>query len=46
MENDRETFERLLDEMQASVISYGYNKLLEYDMKHAKGARDCTDSIL
>ena len=36
---DRETFERLLDEMQASVLSYGYNTLLEYDMKHARGAR-------
>lgn len=36
---DRETFERLLEEMRAAVISYGYNILLEYDIEHAKKAR-------
>ncbi|MBO5030400.1 MAG: ABC transporter substrate-binding protein [Lachnospiraceae bacterium] len=34
--SDRESFESLLDEMQATVISYGYDTILEYDMTHAK----------
>lgn len=33
---DRERFEELLDEMQATVKSYGYDAILEYDMTHAK----------
>lgn len=33
---DREHFEALLDEMQATVKSYGYDIILEYDMYHAK----------
>jgi len=34
--SNREQFEALLDEMQASVKSYGYDTILEYDMTHAK----------
>lgn len=37
---DREQFERLLDEMQTSVKSYGYDIILEYDMTHAKIMRE------
>lgn len=37
---DREQFERLLDEMQISVKSYGYDTILEYDMTHAKIMRE------
>lgn len=33
---DREHFEALLDEMQATVKSYGYDIILEFDMRHAK----------
>lgn len=33
---DRQSFEALLDEMQATVKSYGYDVILEYDMTHAK----------
>lgn len=33
---DRQRFEELLDEMQATVKSYGYDVILEYDMTHAK----------
>lgn len=33
---DRQRFEELLDEMQATVKSYGYDVILEYDMAHAK----------
>lgn len=33
---DHEQFEALLDEMQATVKSYGYDVILEYDMTHAK----------
>lgn len=33
---DRQRFEALLDEMQATVKSYGYDVILEYDMTHAK----------
>ena len=33
---DREHFEALLDEMQATVKKYGYDVILEYDMLHAK----------
>ncbi len=33
---DREHFEALLDEMQETVKSYGYDVILEYDMIHAK----------
>lgn len=33
---DREHFEALLDEMQETVESYGYDIILEYDMIHAK----------
>lgn len=33
---DRQSFEELLDEMQATVKSYGYDVILEYDMTHAK----------
>ena len=34
--SDRQQFEVLLDEMQATVKSYGYDVILEYDMTHAK----------
>lgn len=34
--SDRESFEQLLDEMQAVVKSYGYDTVLEYDMTNAK----------
>lgn len=34
--SDRQQFEALLDEMQATVKSYGYDVILEYDMRHAK----------
>lgn len=34
--SDRQQFEALLDEMQATVKSYGYDIILEYDMRHAK----------
>ncbi len=33
---DSQRFEELLDEMQATVKSYGYDVILEYDMTHAK----------
>ncbi len=33
---DSQSFEELLDEMQATVKSYGYDVILEYDMTHAK----------
>lgn len=33
---DRQRFEELLDEMQATVKSYGYDVILEYDMTRAK----------
>lgn len=32
----RQEFETLLDEMQATVKSYGYDVILEYDLTHAK----------
>lgn len=41
---DREHFEALLDEMQETVISYGYDVILEYDMIHAK-AKSSVDSF-
>lgn len=34
--SDRAQFESLLDEMQATVKSYGYDTILAYDMTHAK----------
>ena len=34
--SDSQRFEELLDEMQATVKSYGYDVILEYDMTHAK----------
>lgn len=33
---DRQRFEALLNEMQATVKNYGYDVILEYDMIHAK----------
>lgn len=36
---DRQRFEALLDEMQSTVRSYGYDVILEYDMTHAKAKR-------
>lgn len=33
---DRQRFEELLDEMQATVKNYGYDVILEYDMIHAR----------
>lgn len=33
---DRQHFEELLDEMQATVRNYGYDVILEYDLIHAK----------
>lgn len=40
---DRESFENLLDEMQATVKSYGYDTILEYDMTHAKAK--CNNAV-
>lgn len=34
--SDSQRFEELLDEMQATVKSYGYDVILEYDMTHAR----------
>lgn len=36
---DRQRFEALLNEMQATVKNYGYDVILEYDMFHAKTKR-------
>lgn len=43
---DSESFERLLDEMQATVKGYGYDKILEYDMTHAKEKNNRKESII
>ena len=40
---NRGQFEALLDEMQETVKSYGYDVILEYDMIHAK-AKNGVDS--